>query len=138
MNKMFGWDLPPGVRLSDISGNRPSDVAEEAFWEAFAQKLEDYKITGLELPKPGRSANFVAFDDLWDNDVFDKIIVIARDLGYEHGFNEGRGEEKMAQSQLETETDEQLRHWLEDHPTASAKSYIKKAALIRQELTSND
>ena len=24
-DRMFGWDLPPGVRLSDIPGNRPED-----------------------------------------------------------------------------------------------------------------
>jgi hypothetical protein len=29
----FGWDLPPGVRVSDIPGNRPEDQAAEAFYE---------------------------------------------------------------------------------------------------------
>ena len=35
-HSIFGWDLPPGVRVSDIPGNRPEDEAwekiEQEFW----------------------------------------------------------------------------------------------------------
>lgn len=32
---IFGWDLPPGVRVSDIPGNRPEDEAWEKITEGF-------------------------------------------------------------------------------------------------------
>ena len=35
----FGWNLPPGCRVSDIPGNRPQDEQ----WERLSQRfLEDY------------------------------------------------------------------------------------------------
>jgi hypothetical protein len=33
----FGWDLPPGCRLSDIPGNRPEDIA----YEKTVERIED-------------------------------------------------------------------------------------------------
>ena len=30
---IFGWDLPPGCRVSDIPGNRPEDIAYETMCE---------------------------------------------------------------------------------------------------------
>jgi len=38
---IFGWDLPPGVHLSDIPGNRPEDVE----WEKVVERF--YKDTGF-------------------------------------------------------------------------------------------
>ena len=34
---IFGWDLPPGVSVSDIPGNRP----EDAEWEKLEQEFWD-------------------------------------------------------------------------------------------------
>lgn len=39
MRNKFGWDLPPGVRHSDIPGNRPEDVAAEKFHEEVADRI---------------------------------------------------------------------------------------------------
>lgn len=43
--KIFGWDLPPGVRVSDIPGNRPEDEKWEAilngFWEKKDRKQDE-------------------------------------------------------------------------------------------------
>lgn len=35
---VFGWDLPPGVRASDIPGNRPEDEAWENIYNNFWDK----------------------------------------------------------------------------------------------------
>lgn len=35
----FGWDLPPGCRTSDIPGNRPQDLADEAMYESIDKAL---------------------------------------------------------------------------------------------------
>ena len=35
---LFGWDLPPGVSVSDIPGNRPEDEAWENIYENFWDK----------------------------------------------------------------------------------------------------
>lgn len=35
----FGWDLPPGCRMSDIPGNRPEDLLAEAQYDAVETAL---------------------------------------------------------------------------------------------------
>lgn len=44
---IFGWDLPPGCRISDIPGNRPEDERWEAtiegFWNKKGRKAEEQK-----------------------------------------------------------------------------------------------
>lgn len=37
--RIFGWDLPPGVRTCDLPGNRPEDVKLEQEIEAFEEEL---------------------------------------------------------------------------------------------------
>lgn len=37
----FGWNLPPGVKTSDIPGNRPEDVAFERMVEELMDVLEE-------------------------------------------------------------------------------------------------
>ena len=95
---MSGSNLPPGVSEHMIPGNRPEDLREEAFWDQFGIRLTGANINGFALDKPARSANYVELDDLWDNPTFVEIIQIARDMGYECGFDEGRAEEQMAQA----------------------------------------
>jgi hypothetical protein len=35
----FGWDLPPGCRISDIPGNSPEDQRMEAWYDTLADIL---------------------------------------------------------------------------------------------------
>ena len=35
-------NLPPGVRDSDIPGNRPEDIAADAFYEAIEDKCREF------------------------------------------------------------------------------------------------
>src|SRR5262245_22826082 len=74
----FGWDLPPGVTMSMIPGNRPEDLAEEEFWEAFEDKLTEAQIVAFGDLPAGGSANTVSVDVLWDNTDFVKLVQIAR------------------------------------------------------------
>lgn len=83
---MGGFNLPPGCSVSDIPGNRPEDEREEAFMEALDAKVEQ---EGLKLPEEWYEG------DLW------RLVVLARDLGYDQGFGEGRDEERMAQADAE-------------------------------------
>jgi hypothetical protein len=69
-------NLPPGVTTSMIPGNRPEDLDEEAFWEAFATECDKQ---GLGVPE---------FDEVRDaHGPFDieALIVVARDIGYAKG-----------------------------------------------------
>jgi len=59
-NRMFGWDLPPGVRASDIPGNRPEDEVWERIYEYFWDKARLTKthkgtlITEVQYEKMGK------------------------------------------------------------------------------------
>lgn len=83
--------LPPGVSVSMIPGNRPEDLAEEAFWEAWCEKMleKDYRQPDL--------------DDFQENDFSVAAVTVGRDLGYTQGMNEGRDDERMAQAYKEEE-----------------------------------
>lgn len=48
MNRVFGWDLPPGVSASDIPGNRPED--EEA--DKVCERCEYYPECENDPQKP--------------------------------------------------------------------------------------
>jgi len=87
MNK-FGWDLPPGVSINDIPGNRPEDEAEELFWEEFAKKLDEEKLEHIELNFPS-AGETIPLEELWDNPDFVKLVQIARDMGFTAGYNQG-------------------------------------------------
>lgn len=90
MSRMFGWDLPPGCRESDIPGNRPEDLMEEAFMDALVDKLDKIQ---LDLPEEWQNS------DIW------KLVILVRDMGYDQGFAEGRDEVMMEIGAEEMEKD---------------------------------
>jgi hypothetical protein len=48
---MAGFNLPPGCSVSDIPGNRPEDLKEEAFWETLCDRYPWMaKLLNGELP----------------------------------------------------------------------------------------
>jgi len=75
-----------------IPGNRPEDLAEEEFWEMLMEKLIE---AGFDESDVGDMSS--------EESLTTKAIEIARDMGYTRGFNEGRDEERMAQSYKEEE-----------------------------------
>jgi hypothetical protein len=80
-------DLPPGCSVRDIPGNRPEDDAADAFWDAFEDRCA--------------AANVRVPEDM------ERQIEIARDLGLEEGFAQGRAEEQMARAAEEMDRAEE-------------------------------
>ncbi len=87
-HSIFGWDLPPGCRVSDIPGNRPEDERWEAIMEGFYdgthisdetwKKFEDAKLDsdldetitkaieyGMELAQKETSENIRCDDTMY-------------------------------------------------------------------------
>jgi hypothetical protein len=90
-------NLPPGVSLNMIPGNRPEDEADEKFWEVLLGKLEEAGISRIIIPV-GTIPPWMKIDDMLQDDdgEFVKLILMARDLGYNHGYNDGQMESYMA------------------------------------------
>ena len=87
-------NLPPGVNVNMIPGNRPEDLADEAFWETLSDKLTD------------------AQNDLLDDANSDLVAVVEaiRDLAWAAGAAEERAhaEIEAAMTPNPTFTDEEL------------------------------
>jgi hypothetical protein len=89
---MTGWNLPPGVNVSDIPGNRPEDEMEEIFWEALDEDLRKLgKYSEAELDMVGVEG------------LLTDAIYAAREIAYKVGFDEGRAEEQLAQAYKESQ-----------------------------------
>lgn len=83
-------NLPPGVSMNMIPGNRPEDLDEEAFYEALFAKLEERKVPAGALDK-------------LDEYPMTEVVEVARDLGYERGFADGRMEAQIEQALRHTD-----------------------------------
>jgi hypothetical protein len=85
---MTGWNLPPGVNVNDIPGNRPEDVEEEEFWDALDKQFQkDYPYQWATIRKIFES-------DEYDDAIIDYIRV-ARDIAFNAGYNAGQADEAM-------------------------------------------
>lgn len=47
----FGWDLPPGVSISDLPGNRPEEQQMEAFLDAFYNQISKLRLPLIKEEK---------------------------------------------------------------------------------------
>ena len=55
MRNVFGWDLPPGCSVSDIPGNQPEDIKQEAIEDEFFEKeITDDVWKLIDSDKQGR------------------------------------------------------------------------------------
>lgn len=72
-------NMPPGVSVSDIPGNRPEDLAEEAWWEKLGELNPD-------VPQ-----------EIWDDEKVQKLVESARDLAYSAGYAEGRDDQRSVE-----------------------------------------
>ena len=127
--------MPPGVTTDMIPGNRPDDLKEDAFWQAFGEKLAQQKVV---IPEEGELVEQDTKVDLWNSDLFCQAVTIARDMGSDDGYQQGQNDELMAQSAFECELAERMNAWLEDHPRASAKQYLRQAAEVRRGMNADD
>lgn len=81
----FGWDLPPGCRLSDIPGNRPEDVRMEALYDTLADILV--------------AAGWYIEDEKGEKALEALAKVVEK--AYGDGYAEGASDERMAQAYKE-------------------------------------
>ena len=72
-------NLPPGVSVNDIPGNRPEDLAAEEFWEKLGEICPD-------VPEA-----------IWDDEKVQKLVESARDLAYAAGYAEGRADQRSVE-----------------------------------------
>lgn len=82
-------NLPPGVGVNDISGNRPEDAEADAFVEALDERFErDYpnyaKLLKQLYDGPMPEGNFI-----YEEAVLGYAFA-ARDLAYAKGYEDGR------------------------------------------------
>ena len=88
---IFGWDLPPGCRVSDIPGNRPEDDTWESicdnFWnkERLANPKDGTIVIGEQLYEQMNKL----YNDPKTSTVLDEYIMAA----IEYGMDLGRKEE---------------------------------------------
>jgi hypothetical protein len=78
---MTDFNMPPGVSVNDIPGNRPEDLAEDAFWDKIGELAP-----ADHLP-----------EEWWDDtEGIVALVNIVRDLAYRVGYEEGRAEAELA------------------------------------------
>jgi len=113
-------NLPPGVTESMIPGNRPEDADDEAFFD----KL-------LNLPGLDQGAvNAVA-----GNTALQEVIIAARDLGFEAGYNEGMSavlEREQEEQDWADEYEAQERARWEEDPEKQ-QDRLEREAFIEEE-----
>ena len=85
---MTGFNLPPGCEVHHIPGNRPEDLAEEAWWEKLGELCPD-------VP-----------EEIWDDERVQKLVESARDLAWTLGYNEGRADEQLIAAGRESDPTE--------------------------------
>jgi hypothetical protein len=83
---MPDFNMPPGVSVNDIPGNRPEDLAEEAWWEKLGELCPD-------VP-----------EEIWDDERVQKLVESARDLAYSTGYQEGRADAELAAAMRESDS----------------------------------
>ena len=73
MRRPFGWDLPPGVNVSDIPGNRPEDAA----WEIILDKLGEH----LKTDEARGALVKLAYQSVHGLELVEQLIQYGIDLG---------------------------------------------------------
>ena len=86
MNRnIFGWDLPPGCKVSDIPGNRPEDEAWENIYNNFWDKE---RLTTTHIGIQITEKEYEAMDKLYNSNLsgmVDNYIMAAIEYGMEVG-----------------------------------------------------
>lgn len=93
-HSIFGWDLPPGCRVSDIPGNRPEDEAWERMYETFWDKERlTKKTTGIRISDKECKQMDVLYNSEYSG-LIDDFITAAIEYGMEIGEKQQRETEQ--------------------------------------------
>jgi hypothetical protein len=95
---MAGFNLPPGVSVNDIPGNRPEDEAEEAFWSELDKKFAE------KFPQYEEDIEYVFSHDL--DEAVARYVEMARDMGYSKGYDDGVNDLGQAEYWQERQEDD--------------------------------
>ena len=76
---MTGFNLPPGCNVSDIPGNRPEDLADEAWWDALGKRIDPALMQMID-----------------ENEDLQRLIETVRDMAYGAGYDEGQADAALA------------------------------------------
>lgn len=96
---MTGWNLPPGVNVNDIPGNRPEDEAYEVFWEKLDEEFQSrYGKKAIEtidsiLASPNLDGPFINYVDL------------AAELAAIHAVSDYKADQELEHSYAEERLD---------------------------------
>lgn len=97
MDRTFGWDLPPGVRVSDIPGNRPEDEMWEKIIDNFFDKDRIKKHKGFVISEE----EMKLMDELYNSDKFSSTVDSYIAQAIEYGMELGRKEQIAVQKENE-------------------------------------
>jgi len=117
---IFGWDLPPGVSVSDIPGNRPEDQKWEGIYEHFwdEKRIKERK-SGIHItPENGEQiTKLYEGDNAKLVEAVDNHIIMAIEYGFELGAQEADANNKE---------NEQYKHlWAEEYRNPYLRRYFK-------------
>jgi len=128
--RIFGWDLPPGCRVSDIPGNRPEDEAWEGIYEGFWDKERLTKTAkGVRITEE----EYAKMDKLYNSklsEVIDDYIMAAIEYGMEIATKQAQDN---AQENLYYETQFIERTIVESKTPEEALAKIKKMHGIKED-----
>jgi hypothetical protein len=91
-----GFNLPPGVSVNDIPGNRPEDLREEAFWDKVDAKFIE-EVGEVEA----ESALGIWATNLRLGELFTKYVNIARYIEGQEAFDQGKLEAEMTENEIQ-------------------------------------
>ena len=92
---MGGSNLPPGVSVNDIPGNRLEDLAEEHSWEALEDRFTE--------KHPDYSGQIHLLLESENEDALIAVVTMARDMGYEAGGQAALADAAMAEAYRQSE-----------------------------------
>lgn len=132
MGSIFGWDLPPGCRVSDIPGNTPEDEKWEAIYDKFWDK--DY-LTKEHIGTRITEDEYSNMDKLWKSnaktkmelvDLIDKYVTAAIEFGMEIGAKDALDNYKSDEAEY--------KYYLQETRVPKLRAYFKKQREIKKEL----
>jgi hypothetical protein len=107
---MGDFNMPPGVSVNDIPGNRPEDVEIEEFFEALDKEfIKQYGDNGKKW--------LTMLEDIDPEDMIWEYIEVARSLAFDYGYNKGQVDTYMEVSSREMDKEEKHTYTIREGKT---------------------
>ncbi len=123
---IFGWDLPPGVSINDIPGNRPEDDAWDKIYDNFWDKE---RLTKNFIGTRITEKEYEQMDKLYNSklsEVIDSYIMAAIEYGIDIG------EKQSTAYRLENEQEE--KEYRQEVKNPKLIAYFKAQRQLRKDL----